>query len=119
MKYRISICAIPLLALCSATAQVASHASTSMGKPTTSSAVTAPKVTGKPVARVNGVVLTDRDLLREEYAIFPYARQHGGAIPKEMEPGVRQGAMQMIIFEELAYQEAQRRKMTVSVGQDQ
>ena len=29
---------------------------------------------GKPVARVNGSVLTDRDLLREMYIIFPYAR---------------------------------------------
>jgi parvulin-like peptidyl-prolyl isomerase len=67
---------------------------------------------GKPVARVNGSVLTDADLLREEYSIFPYARQHNG-IPKELEPGIRSGAMQMIVFEELVYQEAQRRKMTV------
>ncbi|HUC54609.1 MAG TPA: peptidylprolyl isomerase [Candidatus Cybelea sp.] len=68
---------------------------------------------GKPVARVNGAVLTDRDLLREEYLIFPYAQQHGGSIPKEMEPGIRDGALQMIIFEELLYQEALRRKMAV------
>lgn len=68
---------------------------------------------GKPVARVNGAVLTDRDLLREEYIIFPYAAQHGGNIPKEMEPEIRNGAMQMIIFEELLYQEALRRKMTI------
>jgi parvulin-like peptidyl-prolyl isomerase len=68
---------------------------------------------GKPVARVNGAVLTDRDLLREMYAIFPYARQHNGGFPKEMEAGIRSGAMQMIVFEELVYQEARRRKMTV------
>lgn len=68
---------------------------------------------GRPVARVNGAVLTDLDLSREEYAIFPYARQHNGKIPPEMEPGIRQGAMQMIIFEELVYQEAQRRQMVV------
>lgn len=68
----------------------------------------------KPVARVNGVVLTNRDLLREEYAIFPYARQHNGEIPKELEPGIRAGAMQMIIFEELVYQEALRRKMAIT-----
>ena len=55
---------------------------------------------------------TDADLVREEYAIFPYARQHNG-IPKELEKQVRDGAMKMIIFEELVYQEAQRRKMTV------
>jgi parvulin-like peptidyl-prolyl isomerase len=64
------------------------------------------------VARVNGSVLTDADLLREEYAIFPYARQHNG-IPQDLAPQIRDGAMKMIIFEELVYQEAQRRKMTV------
>ena len=73
--------------------------------------------TGKPVARVNGAVLTDKDLLREEMAIFPYAKQHGGTIPKDMEPGIRNGALQMIIFEELVYQEAVRRKMTIPAAQ--
>ena len=34
--------------------------------------------------------------------------------PQEMAPGIRSGALKMIIFEELVYQEAQRRKMTVS-----
>ncbi len=57
--------------------------------------------------------MTDRDLLREMYAIFPYAAQHGGTFPKAMEPNIRKGAMQMIVFEELMYQEALRRKMTV------
>jgi parvulin-like peptidyl-prolyl isomerase len=66
----------------------------------------------KPVARVNGAVLTDRDLLREMYAIFPYARQHNGGFPKAMEADIRKGALQMIVFEELVYQEAQRRGMT-------
>jgi hypothetical protein len=42
------------------------------------------QVSDKPVARVNGAVLTDRDLLREMYAIFPYARQHNG-FPKAQE----------------------------------
>src|SRR5208337_4500806 len=36
----------------------------------------------KPVARVNGTVLTDHDLLREMYTVFPYARQHNGGFPK-------------------------------------
>jgi parvulin-like peptidyl-prolyl isomerase len=67
----------------------------------------------KPVERVNGTVLTERDLLREMYAIFPYARQHNG-FPKAMEPEIRRGALMMITFEELVYQEAQRRKMTVA-----
>jgi parvulin-like peptidyl-prolyl isomerase len=69
--------------------------------------------TGRPVARVNDTVLTDGDLLREMFAIFPYAREHNGGFPKEMEPGIRDGALKMIIFEELVYQEALRRGMTV------
>ena len=70
-------------------------------------------IPGKPVVRVNGAVLTDRDLAREIQAIFPYAQTHNG-IPKGMEPEMRKGALEMIVFEELVYQEALRRKMTVS-----
>jgi peptidyl-prolyl cis-trans isomerase SurA len=69
--------------------------------------------TGRAVARVNGAVLTDRDLLREMYMLFPYAAQHNGQIPAEMEPQVRKGALQMLIFEELVYQEALRRQMAI------
>ena len=111
MKYQFPICAVLLLSVASATAQVASHAPTAIAKP--ASATSTPNVSGKPVARVNGVVLTDRDLLQEEYAIFPYAKQHNGSIPQEMEPGIRNGALQMMIFEELLYQNALKRKMTV------
>ena len=35
---------------------------------------------------MNGAVLTDRDLLREMFTIFPYARVHNG-FPKAMEAG--------------------------------
>jgi peptidyl-prolyl cis-trans isomerase SurA len=101
-----------LLTTC-ASAQVASHAPTIFPQPTTKApALSAPAPTAKPVARVNGSVLTDTDLVREEYAIFPYARQHGG-IPKDLAPQIRDGAMKMIIFEELVYQEALRRHLTV------
>ena len=72
----------------------------------------------KPVVRVNGSVLTDIDLTREEYAIFPYARQHGG-LPKDLAPQIRDGALKMIIFEELVYQEALRRNMTVPAAKMQ
>ena len=34
-------------------------------------------------------------------------------LPKELEPQIRSGAMKMMIFEELVYQEALRRKMTI------
>ncbi len=60
------------------------------------------------------MVLTDNDLLREMYNIFPYARQHNGKFPQELEPQIRKGALKMIVFEELVYQDAQRRGMTVS-----
>lgn len=69
-------------------------------------------VTNKPVVRINGSELTDRDLLREMLTIFPYARQHNG-FPKSEEEKIRTGALRMIEFEELVYQEAERRKMTV------
>ncbi len=69
--------------------------------------------TGKVVARVNGATLTDRDLQREIYTLFPYAAQHNGQVPAEMEPQLRKGALQMIEFEELVYQEAVRRQMTI------
>jgi len=69
-------------------------------------------VTGKPVVRINGSVLTDRDLLREMFAIFPYAKVHNG-FPKSQEPDIRRGALEMIEYEELVYQEAERRKMTI------
>ncbi len=109
MKYKFSICATLLLCLPAAFGQVASHQPNSFSVPTAHLA----QPSGKPVARVNGVVLTDKDLVREEYSIFPYAGQHGGNIPADMEPGIRKGAMQMIVFEELVYQEAQKRKITV------
>src|SRR5208282_1024188 len=104
----------PALAL----AQVASHAPAL--KPMApapsgsgdSLGVTSMQVTGKPVTRVNGAVLTDRDLVREMMAIFPYARTHNG-FPKGMEQSIREGALKMIEFEELVYQEAERRKMSV------
>lgn len=103
MKSRFSIYALFVSAL-SAQAGVAS--APSVARPA-----------GRPVARVNGAVLTDRDLRREMLAIFPYAAQHGGDFPKALEPNIRKGALQMMVFEELVYQEALRRKMTVPPAQ--
>ncbi len=68
--------------------------------------------TGKPIVKINGAVLTDRDLLREMLAMFPYARVHNG-FPKAQEPEIRRGALAMIEYEELVYQEAERRGMTI------
>src|SRR6266704_1626328 len=84
----------------------------SVEKPVMSPAM---QVSGKAVVRVNGVELLDRDLLREMYTIFPYAQQHNG-FPKQLEPQIRRGALEMIIFEELVYQEAKRRNLAVSAA---
>ncbi|HLY41101.1 MAG TPA: peptidyl-prolyl cis-trans isomerase [Terracidiphilus sp.] len=112
MKYKLS--AFLLLAISTACAQVSSHAPTVVKQaPAQPAASTVPAQPMSPVVRVNGAVLTQADLVREEYTIFPYARQHGG-LPKDLAPQIREGAMKMIIFEELVYQEAERRKMTVS-----
>jgi len=100
MRHAVWLCI--LLAVLPAAAETRSYAAAS----------TLPKPAGKPVARVNGSVLTDRDLQREMFAIFPYARLHNG-VPKGMEGEIRKGAMQMMIFEELVYQEALARKMTI------
>ncbi|MFZ0734324.1 MAG: peptidylprolyl isomerase [Candidatus Sulfotelmatobacter sp.] len=121
MKYQITIAAMLLAGISASAQMISSHA---MGASTAPAAVASakaalppaamvtPRVTGKPVVRINDTVLTDRDLLREMFALFPYARLHNG-FPKKQEAGIRQGAMQMIIFEELVYQEALRRKMTI------
>lgn len=121
MRYQLPACVLLLAALSVAPviAQVASHAPTTVAKqpaPATKTQAAQPsaiQVSDKPVAKVNGTVLTERDLVREMYAIFPYARQHSG-FPKAQEASIRQGALQMIIFEELVYQDAERRKLTVS-----
>jgi peptidyl-prolyl cis-trans isomerase SurA len=105
------ICAIALIFTGAASqAQVASH-SPVVKTPTVVNR-TAVVASQKTVVRVNGAALTDRDLLREMYAIFPYAQQHDG-FPKSMEADIRKGALDMIIFEELVYQEAKRTKVTI------
>lgn len=113
MRSKLSVCILLLTAL-SAAGQVASHAPSAIGTmPATSPVSSLLQVRDKPVARVNGALLTDRDLLREMYAIFPYAKQHNG-FPKAQEASIRQGALEMIIFEELVYQEARRRSLTIA-----
>src|ERR1700723_1355780 len=121
MKYKLCICILLMTAI-SGAAQVASHAPSAIGAapaapaatPTANPLSLSPmlQVSDKPVVRVNGTILTDRDLLREMYAIFPYAKQHNG-FPKAQEATIRQGALEMIIFEELVYQEAERRKLAI------
>ncbi|MGH9641270.1 MAG: peptidylprolyl isomerase [Terriglobales bacterium] len=117
---KLGMLALAGLAISPALAQVASHAPTPLsGLASGNSAPSASPVSNsgmlvadKPVVRINGTELTDRDLLREMLTIFPYARQHNG-FPKGEEAKIREGAMRMIEFEELVYQESERRKITV------
>jgi len=122
--YRITVIGGWLLgSVLSCSAQVVASHSSTLAKPATATSASAslppasvqplPPSSGNPVARVNGAVLTDRDLTREIEAIFPYAKIHNG-IPKDMEPEMRKGALEMIIFEELLYQDALRQRRTVS-----
>ena len=110
--------ALLLAAAVSTSAQVSAHAPTGTAKPApaTVPSVSPFQISDRPVARVNSAILTDRDLLREMLQIFPYASQHNG-FPEEQEASIRQGALQMIIFEELVYQEAQRRKLQIPDAQ--
>lgn len=114
MRYQLSVSVLVLAALSPMTTQAQQLAVSHTPSATvTQPASVLPQPTGKPVARVNGAVLTDRDLMREMYTLFPYARQHNGQVPPELEPQIRQGALQMLVFEELLYQEAVRRQMTI------
>jgi PPIC-type PPIASE domain len=113
MKYKLATFSVLMLAFAAAGAQVASHTPTVFKQQSPQNpSMVALTSDNRPVARVNGSVLTDADLVREEYSIFPYARLHNG-LPKSLAPEIREGALKMIIFEELVYQEALRRKMTV------
>ncbi len=111
MNSQIRISALLLVIAVAATAQVASHAPTVQGA-SVSPAMALPS--GRSVIRVNGAVLTDRDVAREMMNVFPYAKQHGGKFPKDSEAQIRLQAMHNLEFEELAYQDAKRRGVTVS-----
>jgi parvulin-like peptidyl-prolyl isomerase len=114
MEFRLCIMAAVLLCgsmVFGQTPMVSSH--TSYINNSTSIALTGAM---KSVVRVNDTVLTETDVVREMYTIFPYASQHGG-FPKAMEADIRKGAIEMIIFEELLYQEANRIKIPIASGQ--
>ncbi len=120
MRFHLFAVAVLITGSIAAMAQVSAHAPAV--KPTSKAsapAAAAPSPTAfvpKPVARVNGTTLNDLDLTREMYSMFPYAKQHNG-FPKKLEPEMRKGALEMIIFEELLYQEAKRRNLTVPAAQ--
>lgn len=116
MKFRSYVSLVVLAGTTMVSAQTAplasSHKSTVKKTVANPTAVALPVASSKPAVRVNGAVLTETDVLREMYTIFPYAQQHNG-FPKDMEPEIRKGATDMLIFEELLFQEAKRRKIEI------
>jgi parvulin-like peptidyl-prolyl isomerase len=114
MKFRSYMMAVALFCgsmVFGQTSLMSSHTS-AVSNPTPSAST----ATMKPAVRVNGAVLTEVDVVRQMYRIFPYASQHGG-FPKPMEGDIRNGAIEMIIFEELLYQEAGRLKIPIAPEQ--
>ena len=102
---------LALSALTAAAQMVSSHA------PTITAPATAPATIpdlNTPVVKVNGTVLTERDLREQMRRIFPYYSIHGGKVPDKYQAEIRQKAMDRIVAEELIYQEAKRRGMHVA-----
>jgi parvulin-like peptidyl-prolyl isomerase len=76
--------------------------------------VSSSNTSGKAVARVNGVAISQSAFDQEQKRIFPYYSMHGNAIPKEYEAQVRQKALNNLINTELVYQEAKRRNLQIT-----
>ena len=115
MKFRSVVLSVSLAVSVTAVAQMAPLASShapAIKKPTPAAQPSA--LATKPAAKVNGTVISELELRREMLTIFPYAQQHGGDFPKELEPDIRKGALDMVIFEELLYQEAKRTKVAIA-----
>jgi len=118
MRFKLRFLAAALTTSVIAIAQVPSHTPTADPVRSNAAVIYGPLTTptGKPVAKINGAVLDDRDLAREMMNIFPYAKQHGGKFPKEAEPEIRRKALRNLELEELAYQEAKKHGMSVSAA---
>jgi parvulin-like peptidyl-prolyl isomerase len=67
----------------------------------------------QPVARVNGIAITQRDLQEQMQRLFPYYSMHGGKVPEKYQAEVHDKALQQLIDEELIYQRASKSGVTV------
>jgi parvulin-like peptidyl-prolyl isomerase len=107
-------CVLIFLALPLAAQQgpVASHApDPALAKTQT---VTPPPVSmSNVVARVNGASITERDVAEQSMRLFPYYSIHGGKVPDKYQAEIRAKAIQQLINDELMYQAAKRRGITV------
>jgi peptidyl-prolyl cis-trans isomerase C len=69
------------------------------------------------VARVNGTPILQRDLDLQMRSLFPFYSVHGGQVPASAQTEIRQKAMDKVLLEELLYQEARRRGLTVTAAE--
>ncbi len=67
----------------------------------------------KTIARVNGVAITERDVQEQMRRLFPYYSIHGGRVPEKYQAEIRDKALNQLIFDELTFQEANRRGFKV------
>lgn len=63
--------------------------------------------------KVNGAPVSERDVQEAMQKLFPYYAVHGGKVPAAYQAEIRQKAVNQLVVEELAYQEARRRGLTV------
>jgi peptidyl-prolyl cis-trans isomerase SurA len=73
----------------------------------------------KPIARVNGVAITAFDVFEQTQRIFPYYQMHGGKVPEKYQDEIRKKAIEQLVSEELIYQDARRKGITVSSAEMQ
>jgi parvulin-like peptidyl-prolyl isomerase len=99
----------------SAAQLLSSHQPTSNEPAATPTLPAAPaKSPGAPIARINGIALTQDYLDEEMQRLFPYYAIHGGRVPPSAEAELKKQALHDAILHELVYQEAVRRNTTIS-----
>ena len=119
MIHKFSLWAFFLLATALSQAQVASHAPTVFRQAPAQKPVahrqsrTTPAKAGRARERFRPHRCRSAARGIRDLPVRPPAQR---SIPKDLAPQIRDGALKMIVFEELVYQEALRRKLTVSAA---
>jgi PPIC-type PPIASE domain/SurA-like N-terminal domain len=70
----------------------------------------------RPVAKVNGVPIIEKDLQNEMESLYPENSAHGGLNPEKLKE-IRDKALNELIVEELAYQKAHKQGLLVPMAQ--
>jgi peptidyl-prolyl cis-trans isomerase C len=109
----LALCAAPLIA--QELGMAVSHAPTLNGPPETASTVgNTPLDLSKIIAaKVNGVDITERDVQEQMVRLFPFYSIHGGKVPEQYKGEIRKKAVNQVVMDELIYEEAKKRNITV------